>query len=150
MKIITVNHGNIFLLENFIASLGDAAHTFRYFTKRSITALNNHLITLLLLDDDGVAVGYGHLDQDADMIWVGIAVLPNYQGKGLGNLIMQELMDAADTKGINELLASVDLSNTVSSSLFKKHGFDQFRSENKISFYKRERSKIVYNTQQVK
>lgn len=143
LKIIAVNKENIFLLENFIASLGVATKTFRYFTTRNLTALKNHFSTLLVVDDEGVAVGYGHLDKDADIVWVGIAVLPNHQGKQIGTMMMKKILEVADSKGINSLHASIDVLNVAIKRLLEKHGFVQLRTEGSISYYKRDLNSVI-------
>ena len=123
MNTVVVGNDNLYLLKEFIASLGEAGKTFRYFDTRDLTVLKNHLATLLFVGEDGTALAYGHLDKDGERVWVGIAVLPFAQGKSIGSKMMASLFNESDRLKITQLTAAVDEDNKASQALFKKFGF---------------------------
>jgi ribosomal-protein-alanine N-acetyltransferase len=52
-----------------------------------------------------------------------IAIHPDRRGRGLGELVLVALMDAAIVRGAGELTLEVRVSNHVAQSLYRKHGF---------------------------
>ena len=50
-------------VKQFLSNAGKSLETFRYFAKRPLSAMENHLLTLLALDGN-TPIGYGHLDKD--------------------------------------------------------------------------------------
>lgn len=112
------------LLQEFVANLGDAANTFRYFSKRELSIVKNHLVSLLLLDN-GSPVAYGHLEQDDNIVWLGVCVLPNHKGKKLGLLVMNELLAEAKQKKIAQIDLTVDKENLPAIALYEKLCFVQ-------------------------
>ena len=50
------------LLDLFISNCGKSEEKFTYFKKRNTGVLENHILTLLLLEDN-FPVAYGHLDK---------------------------------------------------------------------------------------
>lgn len=115
---------NIDLLKSFIAQLGVAKDSFRYFNKRGVDAINNHLVTILYLKDD-LPIGYGHLDKFDNEVWLGIAILSQFQGKGIGHQIMDYLIKTAKEIGLQSIALTVDHLNTGAISLYLKKGFKE-------------------------
>lgn len=128
---ITIKDKN--LLQNFISSAGNSLESFRYFDKRPITALENHISTYLLLIND-LPVAYGHLDSENDVIWLGIAVIENYRGMGLGKLMLNLLLTDAKLKNINKIKLSVDNDNIPAIQLYQQIGFTITQKKDTISF----------------
>lgn len=91
--------------------------TFRYFQTRDANV--QHQLTLLGFLDDQV-VGYGHLDNQ----WIGLCVLPDFQKKGYGRLLLNFLILYARVSGYSFVRLSVDLDNTPAFSLYKSVGFE--------------------------
>lgn len=119
MNIVKINSKNTYLLEKFIRnSLPD---TFRYFNKRDISCINNHIVTIVGVCNENV-VAYGHLDYEND-IWLGICVLPEHQGKGYGKQIIKFLINYSEKNKIQKIKLSVDKSNFKAISLYKKNNF---------------------------
>ena len=79
VKNIDIN--NLDLLQDFIDNMGSSNKTFRYFDKRGLSCISNHIVTVLFLEDkDEKPIAYGHLDKEGDNIWLGIAVKEGYAG----------------------------------------------------------------------
>lgn len=109
-------------LADFINNLGESANSFRYFNKRKFDVLQNHLVTYIYLDEQK-PIGYGHLDQENETVWLGIALLPEYQGIGLGEKIMNELIDVGKRKGVSQICLIVDSDNLRAIQLYEKLNF---------------------------
>jgi ribosomal protein S18 acetylase RimI-like enzyme len=120
--LIKVNNDNIYLLNDFIDNLGEAAISFRYYNKRGVEAIQNHLITILYIVDEKPA-GYGHLDNFESEVWLGIAVVPAFQGKGIGYIIMDYLIKTANELKLNSIALTVDNQNVTAIDLYLKKGF---------------------------
>lgn len=123
------------LLHHFISNLGEAKLNFRYFDKREMSAIQNHLVTLLVMNDD-IPVGYGHLDQENGNIWLGISVNPDFQGQGIGNILMTELISDAKENNIEKIHLTVDKENITAQKLYEKFKFKKIELSENITFYK--------------
>lgn len=121
-EIKEINVGNLEILKAFIDNAGNTVESFRYFNTRPLKIISNHIITVVILDDK-VPVGYGHLDKEEDKIWFGIAISEKYKGKGLGKKIMQYLMGYADRNKISDIFLSVDKTNIVAIKMYQKFNF---------------------------
>jgi|688.fasta_scaffold04394_20 GNAT superfamily N-acetyltransferase len=133
IKSITNTQEHISLLEAFLNDAGTSLKTFRYFGKRPLDIIKNHKYTILLLNDNEVPVAYGHLDLSDDVIWLGICVSENHMGKGYGHLVMEDLLQKADSEGILEITLQVDKVNYIAVNLYKKFNF--ITSEEKDGLY---------------
>ena len=122
MKIVQVSKDNFSILPVFVSNLGEAAKTFRYFSKRPIDIVYNHLVTILLVDEEQ-ALAYGHLEEEDGNVWLGICVLPAYKGKGFGKIIMERLIEEAKKKGLQTISLTVDQDNLSAIGLYEKCGF---------------------------
>jgi ribosomal protein S18 acetylase RimI-like enzyme len=119
-KIIEIDQTNIDYLKTFL--INDLPNTFRYFNKRSIDILNNHILTILLLDNE-IPIGYAHIDLDDNKYWFGICLLTEYQNKGFGKQIMEYVFNNKKIKNINIYL-TVDKININAIHLYKKFNFN--------------------------
>jgi len=121
-------------LVTFIAKLGKAKDTFRYFNKRSPEVIKSHLLTLFGVVD-GERCSYGHLEWDPSCrcVWLGICVLPDFQGKGFGKMMMKELIGRAKALCVMDLALTVDKGNSVAMALYEKMGFKR-EKENESNF----------------
>lgn len=52
-----------------------------------------------------------------------LAVRPPFQGRGLGNLLLQRLLDYARRRGVETITLEVRVSNAPALHLYRKHGF---------------------------
>ncbi|WP_348823516.1 GNAT family N-acetyltransferase [Flavobacterium aestuarii] len=109
-------------LVSFLNNAGSSLNTFRYFSTRTISILNNHITTILLYEDQN-PVGYGHLDKDGETIWLGICVSENKERKGYGKLIIDRLIEEAQLKNISRINLSVDINNHNAVKMYVKYGF---------------------------
>ncbi len=128
LSISSITEQNINLLERFISEYKDDEGHFRYFESRNAAIIKNHLATFLLLLDDE-PIGYGHLDQEADKTWLGIAIKTQYQGNGMGKLLMQMLISQARISQVSKIHLSVDNSNEAGIRLYTKFGFQNEKIE---------------------
>ena len=134
MKFVKVTlDNNIDLLEKFVAKVKFNIKTFRYFNSRPISAIKSHLITLLLIDNEK-PVAYGHLDSEQGTIWLGLCVLPEYQGIGYGTVMMKALFKEAKKLNLSSIYLTVDKDNLGAIRLYEKAGF--FKIEKEASHYK--------------
>ena len=134
MDIIDLNNQNIFYLEKFLKN--DIPNTFRYFCKRSINIINNHLLTIILLKDD-IPIGYAHIDFDENKYWFGICIISEFHGKGYGKIMMEYLFSNEKLKNINEIYLTVDKININAIKLYEKFNFNTILEKESYLFMKK-------------
>jgi RimJ/RimL family protein N-acetyltransferase len=136
LEIDKTNTKNVEFLEKFIASMGNSSDSFRYFKSRPISVIDNHLCTVILLDNNE-PIGYGHLDKEENNVWFGIAITQAFLGQGKGNIIIRYLIDKADDLKLPEIKLSVDKNNAQAIKLYIRYGFVAFYEKNEILFFSR-------------
>lgn len=134
MNFTRITVSNTHLLENFVSRAGKSLETFRYFAKRPYSVVENHLCTWAIVDD-GQTEAYGHLDQEGDTVWLGIAVTDHARGKGYGRKMMQRLMDSARALGLQSVRLSVDHINEAAIKLYERFGFVLTEKRETFGFY---------------
>ncbi len=122
LHIIEINNDNKYLLENFINN--KLPNTFRYFQKRTIDIINNHKLTLLLIDENNQSYGYAHIDNDSNKYWFGICILDEYQNKGYGKKIMNYIFNKKEIIELKKIYLSVDKINKIAINLYNKYNFN--------------------------
>jgi RimJ/RimL family protein N-acetyltransferase len=122
------------LLKSFLRTAKSSLESFRYYDSRELAVIQNHIITTVLLRNNE-PVGYGHLDQEGDCVWLGIAVSEGFQQLGYGTEIMRFLTGHADKHGILNLHLSVDKENTSAIKLYRKFGFFETGKQNERSIF---------------
>jgi len=137
IELISIDNNNIFLIKQFLKDVRESRASFRYFENRGYEAIDNHLITYVMKVESNT-VAYGHLDKEQDKVWLGICVSDSHHGKGLGNMMMKELLAFARNSGLGQIHLSVDKSNKIAYSLYKKMGFLTERESEKSIFMKKE------------
>ena len=120
MNIVEINKNNRFLINDFLNN--NIPSTFRYFNKRTIDVVDNHIITILLLVNN-LPIGYAHIDFEDNKHWFGICILDNYQGKGYGKKIMEYIFNHEKIKNIDNIYLTVDKINTIAIYLYIKFNF---------------------------
>jgi len=135
--LIKIDNNNIDLLQDFLKKAGNSLITFRYFNKRDLNAISNHVVTYIILEDNE-PVAYGHLDKENEIIWLGICVTERYRGRGYGDKMMDHLLSYADSAEIKIINLSVDRDNCGARKLYEKKGFMFCYDKNNLSYYKRE------------
>jgi ribosomal protein S18 acetylase RimI-like enzyme len=122
-QLIELNHLNNDLLIGFLKSAGKSLETFRYFDSRDISIINNHLVTYVLKVNEQI-VGYGHLEDENEKTWLGIAVIEAETGKGLGKYILKNLLESAIKNNIKTIHLTCDIKNNSAISMYTKFGFE--------------------------
>lgn len=123
MEFITIDRQNTAQLESFLQHAGKSLESFRYFNTRGFEVLDHHLVTLLAITKEGEAIGYGHLDQEGETVWLGIALSEGHIGKGLGKSLMEALLQHGKQLAVKEIQLSVDKSNEPAFKLYQRFGF---------------------------
>lgn len=136
-NIIEITENNNYLLNEFLNN--SIPGTFRYFNKRSVNVISNHLITLILIDNN-LPVGYAHIDYDDNKYWFGICILENYQGKGYGKKLMEYIFNHKKITNIDKIYLTVDKINDIAINLYKKYNF--YIIEENDSYFKMCLSKL--------
>ena len=119
-KIVTINQNDTSYLEEFITKIDSP--NFRYFKNRNVSIIKNHLLTIVLTDNDK-PFGYAHIDLDNEIYWFGICLHKEYQGKGIGNKLMEYVFNHYKVKSLNKVYLTVDTDNFAGIHLYKKHNF---------------------------
>jgi RimJ/RimL family protein N-acetyltransferase len=135
MQIRPISRQDLRSLDRFLLSCGDSLNTFRYFSKRSFSALNDHLITLLGFDDDGTPIAYGHLDQEEGTVWLGICVAESHKGKGHGKQMINALIESGKSLKVRSIHLTVDDYNNDARKLYESTGFRQHKKEHHTVWY---------------
>lgn len=118
-----INLDNSDLIKDFINNAGNSLSHFRYFNKRPISIIKNHIITYLIITNN-IPICYGHLDKDEEgKIWLGICVIEKMMGRGFGTLMIQKLLDFAKIQDIKQIFLSVDKNNLTAQGLYEKFKF---------------------------
>lgn len=134
IEIFTIDSGSHFMIKEFLAHLNEEKSSFRYFDNRHLSILESHLETVILKIDNSFA-GYGHLDKEGDVVWLGIVVLKEFQGMGIGAKIMDELILKANTLKLPKIILSVDTKNLIARALYIKKGFDFVKETTQVCYY---------------
>jgi len=119
LHIIEIDESNNHYLPTFLVN--DIPSTFRYFKTRSVNILKNHILTIMLLDTE-LPIGYAHIDYQ-DKYWLGICILDAYQGNGLGNKMMEYILNHEKIKVLDDIYLTVDSTNENAIKLYKKFNF---------------------------
>jgi ribosomal-protein-alanine N-acetyltransferase len=86
--------------------------------------VNNHFATYLVLELDGIIVGYCGVWIIIDEAHItNIAVLPKYQGKKLGEALLNNVILFARSAGAKTMSLEVRVSNLIAKGLYSKLGF---------------------------
>ncbi len=137
MQIVVIDNTNRNLVREFLSTAGTTLETFRYFKKRNLNSLDNHLLTCIIKDAEGMINGYSHLDKENDVVWLGIAIIQGKTGKGIGKALIEFVLNEAGKKHINRIKLSVDSGNFAARSLYEKFNFKITEEINEICFYER-------------
>ena len=124
MEVIEIhnNENHIAILKTFLDNLGEAKNSFRYYNSRPLETINNHILTILVIENN-LPIGYGHLDEEENIVWLGISVIPKYHNKGIGKLIMSYLVSQAQKLKISNIFLTVAIYNKSAQILYEKFNF---------------------------
>ena len=80
----------------------------------------------LVLDGEGGVEGYAGLDHGGDVADVmTVAVVPAHRGRGLGDLLLEELLRLAADGGAGAVMLEVRADNVAARRLYERHGFEE-------------------------
>ncbi len=127
---ITIN--DLEVLSEFIKTAGDSLKTFRYYEKRELSIISNHLLTILLFLNDK-PIAYGHLEKEGNKTWLGIMVAESEKGKGYGKFVMSHLISFCKKNKLVSIYLSVDKNNINAIHLYKNFGFEVISEFSEIS-----------------
>jgi ribosomal-protein-alanine N-acetyltransferase len=78
----------------------------------------------VVAEENGEIIGYGGITVAADSADLeNILVSEDYRGNGYGNSILNNLLDAAKTRGAENVFLEVRVSNSVAMKMYLKSGF---------------------------
>lgn len=120
---LTSSDKDINKLASFIDGLTTEKATFRYFSNRDFEIIDGHEVTLYQSIGDKL-IGYGHLELEGHKLWLGITVSSEYQGHGLGKLMMWRLIFAAVSSNYQCIYLRVDKDNIGARALYESFGFE--------------------------
>jgi RimJ/RimL family protein N-acetyltransferase len=132
---VIIKNASLDEVRDFLGNAGSSLDSFRYFDKRPLEIIENHIVTLVAMIDEQV-VGYGHLDPENNIIWLGICVVPSFQGKRIGRRIMKELLKKAHALSVKEIALSVDIDNKAAIQLYENFGFVISKNKGNVIFMK--------------
>lgn len=136
IRIRKISLNDIHLIKLFLQNAGTSLNTFRYYDKRPLDIVSEHVYTIILLDGE-LPIGYGHLDNSdkKSTVWLGIALAEQYLGKGLGSILLNNLIEEADKLDYLIIQLTVDSENIPAIRLYEKFGFkilEEINSDKKI------------------
>lgn len=120
MDIVILNNNNKYLLEKFISE--NNSNQFTYYNSRDINIIKNHKITIIGTVNNA-PIAYGHIDFNANINWLGLCILKNFQRKGYGKQIMKYLLDYINSNEINNVKLTVNIDNYSALNLYLKNNF---------------------------
>ncbi len=85
--------------------------------------------------DEDAPVAYGHLDPEGGKIWLGVAVSSHMRGKGVGKMVMRDLISFARKNELLPISLSVDVDNIPARTLYESMGFALRKTKEEICFY---------------
>lgn len=127
IKTVEINESNIDILNNFIETMNDKR--FRYYDKRDISIVKNHILTIILLNDTEY-VGYAHIDYE-DKYWFGIYINPKYRKRGIATRLLNMILCHKNINKINNIHLTVDIENNEAIRLYLNNGFNVIKSNDK-------------------
>lgn len=86
----------------------------------------------LILKDENKFIGYGMLrgwDEGYKIPSLGMAIHPNYKGKGFGNILMEKLHELCKEKGVEKIRLTVYKDNVAAKNLYEKFNY-KFEEKN--------------------
>lgn len=92
----------------------------------TIEITKNTLAKYLVAEVDGKVIGYGGIWFIIDEGHItNIAVLKRYRGFGIGNKLVEGLIELCMDRNVNAMTLEVRKSNEIAKSLYKKYGFKE-------------------------
>lgn len=93
-------------------------------------------MTILAVINGDTPIGYGHLDPEGNKVWLGICVSDKWQGKGIGKLMMNRLIDEAKIQYLPALYLTVDAKNIAAIKLYQQFGFHEYDRQGETIYFR--------------
>jgi len=85
---------------------------------------NNLLSKYIVAEGEGIILGYAGMWMIMDEIHItNVAVHPDYRGQGIGNGLIEAIINLCIERNMRAITLEVRVSNHVAKSLYKKYGF---------------------------
>lgn len=120
MELVTTTYETISPWVDFLTK--ELPSNFRYFTNRSLKVVSQHIVTVIATQNS-IPVGYGHIDRENNINWVGICVIESHQHQGIGRYILDFLHKTSKTLSVPLLQLAVDKVNTPAFRLYSEFGY---------------------------
>lgn len=134
MEILRITSKNRSLVSAFLEIAGGSTlEKFRYYQSRPLEIIDNHVATFVVYHEKQ-SIAYGHLDQEDDTIWLGIAIAETFHGQGIGKLMMSHLLTFARLEKILNIKLAVDRDNDAAIPLYERFGFKEINRTEKVLF----------------
>ncbi|WP_438347963.1 GNAT family N-acetyltransferase [Paenibacillus sp. FA6] len=78
-------------------------------------------ITIRYFNEDNK--GFGYINNDIPEL--GMAIMPEYRGRGIGTALLKRLFDGMKERGIKRISLSVDPNNLAAVKLYQRFGFKE-------------------------
>ena len=109
-----------------------------------IDEVNNPLAKYFILITDNEVVGYGGLWHIVDEGHItNIAIKKEFQGKGLSNILLKEIIKYKEENSLVFLTLEVRESNTKARNLYEKYGFKKIGERKK--YYENNETAVLYS-----
>lgn len=105
-------------------------------------AQNNRIYLLAMRDGNAVGfVGASYFMDEADILRV--AILPEYQRKGIATQLMQEMITSLKKLLVKKIMLEVEEDNVKAQGLYKKVGFKEISKRK--NYYKNGKTGLIYS-----
>jgi len=87
----------------------------------------NEHISAFVVEQEGILCGYARtrINRETDRFYLAsLYLLPEYEGRGLGGMLLQEVLNEADRRGFDSLWLGVMVRNTRAVAWYRKWGFE--------------------------
>lgn len=110
----------------YLVSIENACFSTPFKEKDFLDILNSEISSVLVAKVDGNVIGFVSFTIIIDELQIiNVAVDPLFQGKGIGNAIMNELISYGSKNGVLKYFLEVRESNLSAIHLYEKYGFKQ-------------------------
>ena len=106
----------------------DSTEMFTYYNKRPFSISKNHLYTILV-SKNNKNIGYGHIDVEDGIFWLGVCVYNSYQRQGIGSYIIYNLLNYCVKKSLKTVKLVVKYDNLSLVPYYESFGFQKIKED---------------------
>lgn len=89
-----------------------------------VNLLNNPAVYFIIAEDDGVPIGYAGITVILDECEIlNVAVMPDHRRRGIGRVLMEQVICICRNSGVTSLFLEHRESNTAAAALYEDFGF---------------------------